>query len=95
MKESVNRTTNWAAFYYTKPKSWYPVPGRAVSLSGIPLAPQLPPAVIGTQDAQLMKEWAHTFGATVRQRTVRQETMIASWLKQKLCPISSTRETLF
>lgn len=95
VKESVKKTTNWAAFYYTKPKPWYPVPDRAASLSGIPLAPQLPPAVISTQDVRLMKEWAHAFGAAVRQKTVRQEEMIASWLEQEVCPISSTRETLF
>ena len=50
---------------------------RAASLFEIPLAPQLPPAVISSQDAQLVKEWAHTFGAAVRQRTVRQETTMA------------------
>ena len=33
--------------------------------------------MISPQDAQLMKEWAHTFGAAVRQRTVRQETTMA------------------
>ena len=43
----------------------------------IPLAPQLSPVVIISRDAQLMKEWAHTFGAAVRQRTVRQETTMA------------------
>ena len=77
VKESVKKTTNWAAFYFTNPKSWYPVPDRAASLFEIPLAPQLSPAVISSQDAQLMKEWAHTFGAAVRQRTVRQETTMA------------------
>lgn len=77
VKESVKKTTNWAAFYFINPKSWYPVPDRAASLFEIPLAPQLPPAVITSQDAQLMKEWAHTFGAAVRQRTVRQETTMA------------------
>ena len=65
------------AFYYTKPKSWYPVPDRAASLTDIPLAPQLPPAAITAQDARRMKEWAHAFGAAVRQRTVTQETIIA------------------
>ena len=60
--------------YFTNPKSWYPVPDRAASLFDIPLAPQLPPAVITPQDSPLMKGWTHTFGAAVRQRTVRQET---------------------
>ena len=77
MKESVKKTTNWAAFYFTNPKLWYPVPDRAASLFENPLAPHIPPAVITSQDAQLMKEWAHNFGAAVLQRTVRQETTMA------------------
>lgn len=77
VKESVKKTTNWAAFYFTNPKSWYPVPDRAAAFIEISLAPQLPPGVISAQDAQLMREWAHTFGAAVRQRTVRQETTMA------------------
>ena len=62
VKESVKKTMNWVAFYFTNPKSWYPLPDRAASLFEIPLAPQISPAVISSQDAQLMKEWAHTFG---------------------------------
>ena len=77
VKESVKKIMNWAAFYFTNQKSWYPVPDRAASLFEIPLAPQLSPAVISSQDAQLMKEWAHNFGAAVRQGTVRQETTMA------------------
>lgn len=33
--------------------------------------------MITAQDAQRMKEWAHPFGAAVRERTVRQETTMA------------------
>ena len=77
MKESVKKTTNWAAFYITNPKSWYSVPDRAASLFKIPLAAQISPAGISSQDAQLMKDWAQTFGAAVGQRTVRQETTMA------------------
>ena len=70
-------TPNRGAFYYTSPKSWYPVPDHAASLTDIPLALQLPPTAITAQDARRMKEWAHTFGVTVCQRTVRQETTMA------------------
>ena len=77
VKEGVKKTMNWAAFYFTNQKSLYPVPDRAASLFEMPLAPQLSPAVISSQDAQLMKEWAHNFGAADRQRTVRQETTMA------------------
>ena len=73
VKESVMKTTTWAAFYFTHPKSWYPVPDHAVSLFEIPLTPQHSPAVISSQDGHLMKGWAQTFGAAVRQRAVTQE----------------------
>ena len=43
IKETL-KTTNWAAFYYTNPKSRYPVPDCAASLTDIPLAPQLLPS---------------------------------------------------
>ena len=53
------------------------MPDRAASLFDIPVAPQLPPAVITSQDSQFMKGWTHTFGAGLRQRTVRQGTTMA------------------
>lgn len=77
------KTTNWAAIYFTNPQSWYPVPDRAVSLFEIPLIPQHSPAVISSRDAQLMKEWAHTFGAAVQQRTMARDGTFPSFLYQK------------
>ena len=34
-KEGSMRTTHWAAYYFTNPNSWYPVPERARILSAI------------------------------------------------------------
>jgi len=39
-KEGLKRTTHWAAIYFTNPKSWYPVPERAVFLSAMPVIQQ-------------------------------------------------------
>jgi len=33
MKESIKRTTDWAAYYHTSRRSWYPKPEETVSLS--------------------------------------------------------------
>lgn len=74
VKESLKRTNHWAAFYYTNLKSWYPVPERASRLAAIPLTEAQQSTTISLQDAQTMKEWADAYGASVRQRTVRQET---------------------
>ena len=74
VKESLKRTNHWAAFYYTNPKSWYPVAERASPLAAIPLMEAQQPTTISPQDAQTMKDWADVYGASVRQRTVRQET---------------------
>lgn len=64
VKESVKKTTNWAAFYYTNPKSWYPIPDRAAALIEMSIAPQLPPGVVSAQDAQLMREWAYLWSCS-------------------------------
>ena len=76
-KEGLKRTSHWAAYYFTNPKSWYPVPERAMFLSAIPVMQPLPPVPMAPQRVQSMRDWAQTFGAAVRQRSVRQETTMA------------------
>lgn len=75
--EGIKRTTHWAAIYFTNPKSWYPVPERAMFLSARPVIQPLPAVPMTPQCVQVMRDWAQTFGATVRQRSVRQETTMA------------------
>ena len=71
-KEGVKRTThNWEAYYFTNPKSWYPVPERAMVLLDMPVMQPLPPVLMAPQCVQSMRDWAQTFGAAVRQRSVR------------------------
>ena len=77
VKEGLKRTASWAAYYYTNSRSWYPLPDRAMTLSDIDLAIPSQPASLSKEDTCLMKEWAHAYGACVRQRTVRQETTMA------------------
>lgn len=76
-KEGIKRTTHWAAYYFTNPKSWYPVPERSMVLSDMPVMQPLPPVPMTSQCVQSMRDWAQTFGAAVRQRSVRQETTMA------------------
>ena len=66
-KESLKRANYWAAFYYTNPKSWYPVPETASRLATIPLMEAERPTAISPQDAQTMKDWADAYGTSVRQ----------------------------
>ena len=42
MKESFKRVTQWAAFYHTSRKSWYPKPKEAIPFSKVPLIKPLP-----------------------------------------------------
>lgn len=76
-KEGIKRTTHWAAIYFTNPKSWYPVSERAMFLSAMPVIQPLPAVPMTPQCVQVMRDWAQTFGAAVRQRSARQETTMA------------------
>ena len=77
MKEAIKRLTNWAAYYYTSRKSWYPNPENSILLSQIPVIKSLKPVDMNRDDITKLREWAKTYGAAVRQRTVRQETTMA------------------
>ena len=77
VKEGLKRTTSWAAHYYTNPKSWYPLPERSIPYSSVLVSKPDKAETLNSQDISTMREWAHTYGAAVRQRTVRQETTMA------------------
>ena len=76
-KEGLKGTTHWAVIYFTNPKSWYPVPERAMCLLAMPVIQPLPAVPMTPQCVQVMRDWVQTFGAAVRQRSVRQETTMA------------------
>ena len=57
--------------------SWLVVYGRSLGLFDIPVMQQ-PPALTATSgQIEVMREWSRTYGASVRQRSVRQVTTMA------------------
>lgn len=94
MKEAVKRVTSWAAYYHTSRRSWYPKPEGALSLSQVPVMKPLPIVNMCPADCDALRDWASSYGAAVRQRTVRQETTMArhgtlpEYMYQRQCEIS-------
>jgi len=93
MKETVKRVTNWAAYYHTSRRSWYPTPESALFLSQVPVMKPLPIVNMCQADCDSLRDWAASHGAAVRQRTVRQETTMArhgtlpEFMYQRQCEI--------
>lgn len=50
MHESLKRTTNWAAFYFTHAESYYPVPENKIVLKDIRKMKQLPVKTMSKSD---------------------------------------------
>ena len=73
VKESIKRTSRWAAKYYTHDKSYYPVPQSAVPLSAVATMAPLPSEGITPGMEEQIKEWLESY-RPVRQRTVKSET---------------------
>ena len=73
--ESIKRVVQWAAYYYTHEKSYYPVVSQATPLNALPQMNHLKPArKLNDREREVMLELAANNGKAVRQRTVRQET---------------------
>ena len=77
MKESIKRITKWAAYYHTSRKSWYPKPEETVPFWEVPIIQPLPIVQMSKPNCEALRDWASSYGAAVRQRTVRQETTMA------------------
>ena len=98
MKEAVNpgvkRVTTWAAYYHTSRRSWYPKPEGGLLLSQVLVMKPLPIVNMSPADCNALRNWASSYGAAVRQRTVRQETTMArhgtlpEFIYQRQCEIS-------
>ena len=69
MRESLKRTTNWAAFYFTHAESYYPVPENKILLKDIRKMKQLPVKTMSKSDRRTMREWAQEHGKAVSQLT--------------------------
>ena len=73
--KSIKRVLQWAAYYYTHEKSYFPVISQATPLDALPRTTHLNPArKLNDREREVMLEWAANNGKAVRQRTVRQET---------------------
>jgi len=100
MKESIKRATDWAAYYHTSRRLWYPKPKETVSLSQVPTIALLPAVEMPQADCDLMRNWASSYAAAVRQSTVRQETTMAKhntlpeFIYQRQCVASDRPVTL-
>ena len=98
MKEAVNpgvkRVTTWASYYHTSKQSWYPKPEAGLLLSQVPVMKPLPIVNMSPADCNALRNWASSYGAAVRQRTVRKETTMArhgtlpEFMYQRQCEIS-------
>jgi len=75
VKESIKRATDWAAYYHTSRRSWYPKPEETMSLSQVPTKALLPAVEMPQADCDLMRNWASSYGTVERQRTVRQKKL--------------------
>ena len=61
VKESIKRTSRWAAKYYTHDRSHYPVPQSAVPLSAVATMAPLPSEGITPGMEEQMKEWLESY----------------------------------
>ena len=80
LKESIKRSSNWSAFYFTSCKaSWYPPTENTICLNDVlkDLPKKKSPTKITQNEQQALQGWALTYTRTVRLRTVRQETTMA------------------
>ena len=73
--ENIKRVVQWAAYYFTHEKSYYPVTPQMTPLNALSKMNHLKPIrKLNSCEKELMREWAENYGKAVRQRTVRQET---------------------
>ena len=74
MHESLKRTSQWSAYYFTHRRSYYPLPENSISLRDIPKMSPTPPKDISQAVQSLMREWAQEHEKALRQRRGRQCT---------------------
>ena len=86
--------TSWAAFYHASRQSWFPKPDGALLVSQVPFMIPLANVDMRPADCDTLRDWASSYGAAVRQRTVRQETTMArhgtlpEFMHQRQCEVA-------
>ena len=68
--EGLKRSVNWGAYYFTHPRSYYPVPNLSMKLVDL-LEPRKP---LTKEQQAAMLDWANSHGRCFHQRSARQET---------------------
>jgi hypothetical protein len=87
--ESIKIISSWAAYYFTHPTSYYPIPDNSISLQEMSKLHHLKRTTrLDSKQEQLMRDWAMVNGKCVCQRTVRQET---TKLKSGTLPLNMYR----
>ena len=94
MKEAGKRVTSWVAFYHTGRRSWYPKPEGTLLLSQVPFMKPLANVNMRPADCDALGDWASSYDAAARQRTVHKETTMArqgtlpEFMYQRQCEIA-------
>ena len=73
--ESIQRFTSWAAYYFTHPTSYFPIPDSSIPLKDISKHCHLSKTRhLNSNQEQIMRELAVQHNKCIRQRSLRQET---------------------
>ena len=70
----MKKLSYWSAYYFTHPRSWYPLPEGAIQFKDVPLLKPLPARELSQQNCQRLINFSNIYGRAVRQRSGRQET---------------------
>ena len=85
VKENVRRLSAWSVFYFTHPRSWYPLPEGSIQFQEMPTMKPLPVRELSLDGCQKLTEFANVYGRAVRQRFVRHETTMAKGKNIAIC----------
>ena len=86
--------TSWAELYHTSRQSWYPKPEGALLLLQVPFIKPLANVDMRPADCDGLRDWESSYGAAIRQRSVRQETTMArhgtlpEFMNQRQCEVA-------
>ena len=76
MKESIKRTTEWAAYHHTSRRSWYPKPEETIPFSRVPTIKPLLVAEMSQADCDLLRNWASSYGNAQFAKKQRWRNMV-------------------
>ena len=77
IKESLKSLTQWSTYYFTSKDSWYSLQESSINFKDIKMPAPLPSAKMTAENKETMWEWASANRNAVRQRAMRQETIMA------------------